>query len=197
MQLSELITEVYNLTLRPDLIAQTSSAVRAATLLTHHSDFYAKDLLETGIQFDTAAYTQTIDTDIVPRYRKIKYFRKYDNSTTPGTPGDFLTIITPAELLDEYGAQQENIAYEGGQNLQLSSTTELEHMLMGVYQSPDVSSLNYNSWVADNFSWLIVYAAARQIVSSLGNLEMARDLLALRNEQFTLFQSSALALVGE
>ena len=109
MQLSELVSEVYVQTNRPDLVEKTSSAIRAATLLAHHSDFYKKDILETGISFDTAAYKQSLDTDVVPRYRKLKWIRKYDNVSE--LPGDFLTVIDVPEILDDYGIERENIAY--------------------------------------------------------------------------------------
>ena len=195
MQLSELVSEVYVQTNRPDLVEKTSSAIRAATLLAHHSDFYKKDILETGISFDTAAYKQSLDTDVVPRYRKLKWIRKYDNVSE--LPGDFLTVIDVPEILDDYGIERENIAYEAGQNIQISSNTELQYMLMGVYVSPDVTSLNYNSWVADNFPYLIIHDAAAKVFQSIGNLEQAKAQKVDRNEQFQLFTSSAVALVGE
>ena len=195
MQLSELVSEVYVQTNRPDLVEKTSSAIRAATLLAHHSDFYKKDILETGISFDTAAYKQSLDTDVVPRYRKLKWIRKYDNVSE--LPGEFLTVIDVPEILDDYGIERENIAYEAGQNIQISSNTELQYMLMGVYVSPDVTSLNYNSWVADNFPYLIIHDAAAKVFQSIGNLEQAKAQKVDRNEQFQLFTSSAVALVGE
>ena len=70
-------------------------------------------------------------------------------------------------------------------------------MLMGVYVSPDVTSLNYNSWVADNFPYLIIHDAAAKVFQSIGNLEQAKAQKVDRNEQFQLFTSSAVALVGE
>ena len=147
------------------------------------------------ISFDTAAYKQSLDTDVVPRYRKLKWIRKYDNVSE--LPGDFLTVIDVPEILDDYGIERENIAYEAGQNIQISSNTELQYMLMGVYVSPDVTSLNYNSWVADNFPYLIIHDAAAKVFQSIGNLEQAKAQKVDRNEQFQLFTSSAVALVGE
>lgn len=196
MNLSELIAEVYVQTKRPDLVDKTSAAVRSATLLAHHRDFYSRDIEEVGIKFDTAAYKQSLDVDIIPRYRKIKWLRKYDYTSNPPAAGDFLTILTPEELLDEYGTEKVNIAYEAGSNIQMSSNTELEYMLLGAYISPDVTSLTYNSWVADNFSFLIVHDAAAKIFASIGNAEQAKLQETYRNEQLVLFNNSALATVG-
>lgn len=195
MLLSEMIDEVYTETNRPDLIAETSSAVRAATLLAHHSDFYPRDLYETGIQFDTAAFQQSLDVSIIPQYRKIKYLRKYDNIGS--TPGTFLTILTPAELLDSYGVNKENVAYEAGAAIDMRSDTLLQYMLLGAYVSPLVTSLNFNSWVADNYPWIIIYKAASAVSTSVGNLERANSSKKLFEEQFSTFHAFALATVGE
>ena len=48
---TELCNDVYTMTKRPDLVAETKLAVKAATLKAHQSDFYPKDIYETGIQF--------------------------------------------------------------------------------------------------------------------------------------------------
>ena len=58
MTLNELIAEVYTITNRPDLVAQTLMAVRSATLKLHQSDYYYKDIFETGFQFTSAEYLQ-------------------------------------------------------------------------------------------------------------------------------------------
>lgn len=195
MLLSGLIDEVYTETNRPDLIAETSSAVRAATLLVHHSDFYSRDLFETGIKFDTAAYQQSLEVGIIPQYRKIKYLRKYDNIGS--VPGSFLTILTSAELLDSYGVNKENVAYEAGSAINMRSNTLLEYMLLGAYVSPFVTSLNFNSWIADNYPWTIIYKAASTVSTSVGNLERANSSKKLFEEQFSTFQAFALATVGE
>ena len=52
---SDLLSDVYAVTNRPDLVADTKLAVRTATLKAHRSDFYPKDLFETGLTFSTPA----------------------------------------------------------------------------------------------------------------------------------------------
>ena len=81
MTLTELQDEVYTITKRPDLIAETLLAVRQSTLALHQSDFFWRDLAETGISFTTAAYLQEIEyRSILPRFRAIKYLRKSECS---------------------------------------------------------------------------------------------------------------------
>ena len=44
MTLAELIAEAYTLTARPDLVAETASAIRKATLKMHSVDYFYRDL---------------------------------------------------------------------------------------------------------------------------------------------------------
>ena len=91
----ELVSDVYTVTGRPDLIAETKLAVKSATLKAHQSDFYFKDIFDTGIQFDSAAYKQQINLRaIMPRYRALKYFRSY-------LLGSNFTIFTDHAALKE------------------------------------------------------------------------------------------------
>ena len=48
---AELLADVYTLTNRSDLIAETKLAVKMATLKMHQRDYFYKDIRETGIQF--------------------------------------------------------------------------------------------------------------------------------------------------
>lgn len=47
--LNSLVSDVYTLTNRPDLVAETALAVKKATLKMHHVDFFARDIWESGI----------------------------------------------------------------------------------------------------------------------------------------------------
>ena len=49
---TSLLNDVYTITNRPDLIAETKLAVKQATLKMHQSDYYPKDLFETGIAWN-------------------------------------------------------------------------------------------------------------------------------------------------
>jgi len=44
MSLAQLSTDVIALTKRPDLVAETTLAVKMATLKAHNSDYYPRDL---------------------------------------------------------------------------------------------------------------------------------------------------------
>ncbi len=61
MTYDELVTEVYALTKRPDLVAETASLIKAATLKAHHTDFYSKDLFETSVTWPAPSFRQQLD----------------------------------------------------------------------------------------------------------------------------------------
>jgi hypothetical protein len=195
MTLTELITAVYGETRREDLVAQTENAVRAATLKAHSSDFYSKDIHETGIEFDTAGYIQSWDyVGLITNWRSLKYFKRVTDSTD--TEGKFLDIITPEETLDSYGLARKDVAYVAGRVLEIRSSVEFSQALIGAYVYPVVTAIGYSSWVAEQFPYAIVHEAARRIFLSTGLKSEADGQRELVAEEFRLLKLSALADVG-
>lgn len=170
MTLTELQNEVYTITNRPDLSARTQAAIRAATLKLHQSDFYSKDLFETGIVFSTAAYLQQLEyRPLIPRYRALKYIRKSDVDGTDTLP--FLDIVVPELTLDSYGLNRNDVAYQTGEVIQIRSSTELQYIFLGCYLDPDITVSGYSSWIAINHPFAIIYEAASQIFKQTGKTE--------------------------
>ena len=76
MDFTELAAEVYNITNRPDLVSQTETGIKAATLKAHTFDgnFFSKDIHETGIEFPTSQFRQSWDyIGVIPNFREISY----------------------------------------------------------------------------------------------------------------------------
>lgn len=185
---SDLVDEVNSITLRPDLVSQTKSAVRAATLTAHHLDYFPKDLFETGLQFDVPDYVQSLDyKSVVPRWRALKYLRKYDASVQLGqdlTP-KFFELITPEVALDNYGLVRQDTCYLAGESLEIRSTTKDTYMLLGCYIHPNVVEATYSSWIATEYPYAIIYGAAAIIFSQIGYEEQAGSTQQLANLQYS------------
>lgn len=195
MTFDELIAEVYLLTNRPDLVGETKSAVKAATLKAHQSDFYSKDIFETGVEFDTANFRQSLDyISLLSNFRSFKYLRRVtdENDDT----GKFLEIITPEEVLDSYGCNRSDIAYVAGRVLEIRSAVSFTKCLLGCYVTPIVREGAYNSWAAEQFPFVIIYEAARVIFAMLGQMEESNGQARLLAEEFILLKMSALTDVG-
>ncbi len=185
---------VLAMTARPDLVTETEFHIRAATLKMHNSDFYPKDLFGVGLEFSTPSYIQSLEyKSLVPRWRQIKYLRKYANNI----PGDFITILTPDMILDRWGVDKVDIAYIAGNMLEIRSSSEDVNMLLGCYLHPDLTYEGYNSWIAVEHPFSIIYEAAYQLFITTGLMESAS---AMRNEvqqQVAMIRMSQLATVGE
>ena len=170
MNLAELRAEIYTITNRPDLVAQTLTAIRAATLKIHQRDFFYKDLFETGIQFSSAAYLQQIDyRTLIPQWRALKYIRKTDSTGTE--QGAFFDIIVPENVLDNYKLNRKDVCYVAGEVIQIRSSTEVEYSMLGCYKNPIITELGYNSWVALDHPYAIIYEAASGVFKMIGDTE--------------------------
>lgn len=166
---ASLVSDVMTITKRPDLVDETNLAVKAATLKAHQSDDWIKDLNEYSIAFLAADYYQSLDYKaLIPLWRKPRWMRKYDYTIPPGTPSDFFTYIPPEFVIDEYGANRENIFYVAGANIQIRSSTSFQYMLTAVYLNPDITSVGYNSWIANDHPFAIIYEAARSLFKQIG-----------------------------
>lgn len=185
MTYDEIVSEVIRITKRPDLLASIQANVRAATLKAHHSDFYYKDLYEVPVQFVNIFHLQSfLPTEVAPRFRKVKYIRLW-NGGVQGDVGTFLTPIQVENSIDGYGYIKTDVYYMAGQLLQIRGKCELDKVLFGCYQHPIITpDTAYNSWIAVDMPYAIIYEAARVTFKSYSFTEQANEMSALVNEQF-------------
>lgn len=185
--LNSLISDVYTLTNRPDLIAETKLAVKQATLKMHQCDYFPKDLFETGIVWNPIAFTQSLAyKTIIPRWRTFKYLRKYAD----GQPKDFFTLLGVEETLDRYAINRDNICYIAGDQLEIRSSTEDATMLIGCYLHPDITDDGYSSWIADEHPYAIIFDAAATVFKMIGYDEQAAYLKQNVTEQVALLRQN-------
>jgi hypothetical protein len=185
---AELLSDVYEITNRPDLIAETKLAVKQATLKLHQLDFFWKDLYETGIQFDTASFTQQIEyRTVISKFRAMKYLRKAESD---GTAGVFLTPVDPAQVLDRYATTKDDVYYTAGAVIQIRSSTELQYMILGCYVHPDVTEAGYNSWIALDHPYAIVLEAAATVFKMIGYVDQEVSMRKLSEEQIQMIKIS-------
>lgn len=191
---TELCDEVYTLTNRPDLIAETKLAVKAATLKLHQSDLYYKDLYEIGISFSTSDYVQSLEyRTVIPKYRQLKYIRKTDAA---GTPGNFLDVITPAMAVDKYNSIREDVCYAAGELIQIKSSNLLQYILFGCYVNPDITESGYNSWIALDHPFAVIFEAAATVYKAIGQDDQSTTFRNLVAEQIAMIKASNIELVG-
>jgi len=170
------VNEVYTLTNRSDLVAETALAVRQATLSAHRSDFYPKDMEELQLFLTSAAIFQLDIPTYFPNYRNFAYIRPYD--TVSSTPASFfLDFLKPDAIFDEYLIEKVNVAYVAGTNLNIKLQAAYGGFIVGYYKNPVLSpSASYDSWIAREHPGIISIEAARRIMGMIGYEEAAARL---------------------
>lgn len=195
--ITDLATLVYELTKRPDLVDETKSAIKAATLKAHMSDYYSKDIYEMYVNLSdtTSKYIWSLDyITLMSNFRSLKYIRKYDSDA--GEPSDFIEVITPNEVLDSYKVTKTDVCYVAGRVIEIRSSTAISKLILAAYVNPIITDADYSSWVAELYPYAIVYEAARIIFKTIGYDEQFAAYKELVADQYILLQRTALTDVG-
>lgn len=163
---ASIVSDVYTLTNRPDLVNETALAVKAATLKAHQFDDWVKDFIENAIQFSSADYYQSLDyKSVFPLWRKPRYIRCSDAN---GAQGTVLDYIVPEKVIDSYGANRTNVFYVAGAEVQIRTLAQQQYFFVGYYSNPDTTSTGFNSWIANDHPFAIIYEAASIIFKTIG-----------------------------
>jgi hypothetical protein len=195
MTLTELQQEVYNITNRPALVAETLTAIRSATLKLHQLDYFYKDIVEQGVSFLVPAYLQSLEyRTLFPRWRALKYLRKTDSTGTER--GQIYTVISPESVLDQYHADRENVCYVAGAVVQIRSSDQLQYCIVGRYDNPDITESGYNSWIALDHPYAIVFEAASLVFKMIGDTDQFAAYTGLASMQAAEVKLSNIQAVG-
>jgi hypothetical protein len=182
--------------------------VQASTLSMHISDFFLKDIVTASVAFNSADYVQILDTTALTKFRKLAFFRKSDPAitlTNPvsvfygsianqgaqigditgqlsnhwGDPLGFLKILSAQEIIDGYGYEKSDVAYQAGTNIFLKSSNPLSAGSFGFFQFPNLGVVgnnyaDYSSWIANDYPFCIIYHAVSAIFQDIGKDEASR-----------------------
>lgn len=176
MNFAELQAEVFIITNRPDLVADTQLAIRKATSKLHAIDYFPKDLVEIPLVIPVPSANVQIDTNAnFPRMRSIAYLRDSTSLTSTSLYNKLFEQINPRALLDDYQMEKTNCWYLGGQVINLKSSTAVSSLLVGYYENPVITPIGaYSSWIAVEQPYAIIEEAAATVFRMTGNAEMAR-----------------------
>lgn len=199
MNYQELVQAVYNETARPDLVGETQNAVLSSCLEMHTRGEYLKDIQTARVAFDFSSYVQNLDTSALPRYRKMRYMRRSspDYLTTGGLSpiqGDaqlgrswgwwnyntgvpLFTAIEADDILDIFGDNKQDVMYQAGDGLFIKSSCPFQYAQAGwlAYPNLDITGdgSKFNSWIARELPWTIVYNAAAYLFATMGRNDTA------------------------
>lgn len=198
-QLTQLVADTIKLTKRPDLQDRTVLAVKAATRKIHLSDFYFRDLTETGVSFNDALFIQQFNVkELFPRFRHMKAVRKLAQDVVTGvwSGTTYLKEHDPSDMLDNYSIAREDVFYIAGDMLNLRSSTAEDKLLLSFYQYPELSDDKFATWIFHELPEAIYTEAAGIVFKSVGYDEQAA---MIRNDAATYllqFRNSNLYATG-
>lgn len=194
--LIELRNDVATLLNRPDLVdTKIAVAVNEAVLSLHQKDYFLKDLYEYTIRFDNSTYYQQLQvTQLISKYRKLSYVRIWDNISQ--SAGKKLKIIGIDKVIDSYGVELTDTVYEAGVVINIKTLEPFQFILLGVYEYPDIVEASFNSWIAREHPFAIVYKACMIVAKSIGLDEESKGYGNLYNDQLSGLMATGLATKG-
>ena len=176
MNLATLQTEVYNLTNRPDLVSQTLTAIRKATMKCHLADEFRQDLqiaiVTVPVQTDFHYLLDLTNTVTYPNMRRVSYIKEYNNPIV-GNEIQFKKLHF-SNLLDEYKLEKANYWYQAGMAVTIGSYKQLVQVSVAYFTYPNTATATYSSWIADQFPDAIINEAASTIFKTVGKSDEAK-----------------------
>jgi hypothetical protein len=163
---SSLLNDVYTHTNRPDLVNETTLAIRKATSKAHGSDEFPEDMVQVTVS-PTAGTNKNeylLDVSAMPFVRHRKILQLINSGTRRA-----YEQISINDLFDSYGNLKQECWYKAGLmyriNASLSSTDTLDCIYL---QNPELAPPVYFSWIALEHPEAIVEEAAAQVFKAVG-----------------------------
>jgi hypothetical protein len=175
MTYDEILQEVYLVTKRPDLVGQTRSAVRTATLFAHRTDNYWRDLVERVLVPISAAEGVILTQDFLPRMRSIASIYPVDGECR----GRELERRDIDDLLDEYNSKRRHWFYGSATGIRYNTELMLPSLAISYYRDPNVNPASYDSWIADIYPDVIIKWSGAFVMRGIGHKEEADSELQL------------------
>lgn len=174
---SDLETLVIGQTKRPDISTVTSAAIRTATLRAHHVDFFPRDVVlgtllftpsSTAYHYDIANLSSTL-----VRLRSLKNIQAIEVAT--GRPVESLEYRDSDDLYDSDGNRRLSVYTLIGDTLRIYPMLATGQLSAFYYRNPNVTGLEYSSWIADTYPDELAMWAAAIVFARTGFAEMAAD----------------------
>lgn len=178
----QMLADVYTLTNRPDLEAETAVALRSATISIHSRAAFSRDSTVSVVKIPNAAFIFSIDIQLqLPKLRGVSTVRLLDINYNP-VEYPRIEIREMGDIYDpEYQTLLNNIAYIAGTSLTVRSAVAGYGALVEYFKLPETRRDTYNSWIAQLSPDAIVYSAAAKVLLTNGNEEKGKSYLNLVN----------------
>lgn len=194
-----MLEDIYTLTNRPDLEAETALALKAATTNAHLTDVYPRDCVTDHVQLPNSAGAVALNiSTLFPLMRGISTIRPTDINGLALAPNDWnhIEVVELGDIYDpEYGNLRTKIAYISGDSLVVRYPINVNGFIVEWIRAPQTRRELYNSWIAQMAPSVIHYWAGAIILNTNGNEEKARSYFS-QVEKFYIPQLKSNFLLG-
>jgi hypothetical protein len=186
--LADLVASVITTTNRPDLVAETTLAIRKATLKEHAAIDYPRDLVTTGHitltnPTDSSRYSLSLVTlgiyNLVRKVDTIYEVLATEQSASLSRSGYYGALqfseVDPKALFDEYSIEKLDYFYRQGNSIEIVAARQLNAIAIKYFARPDIGATTYSSWIADLYDYAIYEAAAADIFKLIGKRDEAQE----------------------
>lgn len=203
--LASILADVYAMTNRPDLITESTMAVKMATLKAHQSDFFWQDITRVQLNLNpTLEYTEFVISVNFPRFRAFGEIYRADPTTSaflnPQTGK--IRLLDYNSIFDGFSSLQNNVAWAvvGSLNVRSYGITTVVNPIQTIfvhwYQNPDITNAANLGWLSDVHPYAISTEAARSIFKMIGQDQQAAYFEKLVQEQYQELKISNITAQG-
>ncbi len=164
--IASLLTDVYEITKRPDKSSLTTLAIKHATLKTHRFADFSRDILRQVVAVSPDSdFRYTIDLTAYPQFRRFISLVEFQASGVSSIDFEFLKS---ENIFRDYRVEKQDYAYILGTDLILRASKAVTSLELTYYAHPIVTDVGYSSWIADSYPDIIVAAAVAEVFDAVG-----------------------------
>ncbi len=178
MTYDEIVAEVVRMTARPDKQASIQILVNSAISFCVKEGNFNRDVDELEITVTPTDYLHSLDLADLPRFRKVQYIR-------PSNRMSYIEHLEPDKIFVN-NRQLCDVFYIVGDSIKINSKALTPSFLVGYYRyPPTLGGLVQDFWLIEVSPYMIIYKAASDLYSEVGNSAEASKLLGLFTVSFT------------
>ncbi len=183
--------DVYTITNRPDLVTETTVAIRKAIRKFHGADTFKRDLNSVQLRMadlattDPNQYRWAIPLDTFPRFRRFDTVAYPMNRVMPTNqiPAPLVDVaqgfgpkrqfveLGANNLFDGYGYEKQNYYFITGNTVNVKSGWYIDYLSFTYYQWPTIpqsTSAELDSWIAREYPDAIIEEASGAVFKMIG-----------------------------
>ena len=174
-QFTDILADVYTLTARSDLVAESKLGIRAATIKLHGLEYWREDRIEEEIPVATVAGQFSLDASedfsYAPRPNSLLVKKAASDS--------FFEEINPKQLLDGFGFRRFDVFYRAGNLYKFLTSSQDSSVVASYYRMPTATEVAYESWIADLYPHFIAVEAALFAANTVSDSELEKRMQAM------------------